>query len=203
LCIPTFTFNFLSLAKLIDNLTCKIIFDSNGCHIQNKNSLKMIGSVEIQDRLYVLRVPSYQKLQIKHIISSQITNIINFTTSDLETLWHFRLGHVSNKCIDVIKNKFPFVKYNKSFVCDVCHFAKQKRLSFPFSASKSKKYFDLIHVYLWGSHSVSSIHGHKYLLTIVDDYSRYTWIFPLKQKSKVVKTLKIFVVLFKHNLRQQ
>jgi len=134
----------------------------------------MIGSVEIQDRLYVLRVPSYQKLQIKHIISSQITNIINFTTSDLETLWHFWLGHVSNKCIDVIKNKFPFVKYNKSFVCDVCHFAKQKRLSFPFSASKSKKYFDLIHVYLWGSHSVSSIHGHKYLLTIVDDYSRYT-----------------------------
>ena len=32
------------------------------------------------------------------------------------------------------------------FVCDVCHFVKQKRLSFPISTSKSKKCFDLIHV---------------------------------------------------------
>jgi len=67
--------------------------------------------------------------------SSHITNTINFTTSDLETLWHFQLGHASNKCIDVIKNNFPFVKYDKSFVCDVCHFAKQKRLLFSLSAS--------------------------------------------------------------------
>ena len=47
---------------------------------------------------------------------------------------------------------------------------------------------------LWGPYSISSIHGHKYFLTIVDDYSRYTWVFPLKQKSEVVKTLKNFVV---------
>ena len=87
----------------------------------------------MQDRLYILRIPSYQKLQIKPIKSTHTINIVNVGASDLETLWHFRLGHISNKCIDVIKNKFPFVKYNKSFVCDVCHFAKQKRLSFPIS----------------------------------------------------------------------
>jgi len=144
--IPNFTFNFLSIAKLIDNLSCVIIFYSNGCHIKDKNFLKVIGSAEKQDRLYVFRVPSYQNLQIKPVKSPHITNTINFTTSDLKILWHFRLGHVSNKSIDVIKNKFPFVKYNKSFICDICHFAKQKRLSFPLSAFKSKKCFDLIHV---------------------------------------------------------
>jgi len=149
-----------------------IIFYSNGCHIKDKNSLKVIGSTEMQDRLYILRVPSYQNLQIKPIKSSHITNTINFTASDLETLWHFRLGHVSNKSIDVIKNKFPFVKYNKSFICDICHFAKQKRLPFSLSVSKSKKCFDLIHVDVWRLYSLSSIHGHKYFLTIVDDYSR-------------------------------
>ena len=31
-------------------------------------------------------------------------------------------------------------------------------------------------------------------MTIVDDYSRYTWIFPLKQKSEVVKILENFVI---------
>jgi len=192
--IPNFTFNLLLVAKLIDNLSCVIIFYSNGCHIKEKNSLKVIGSAEMLDRLYILRVSSYQNIQIKPVKSPDITNTVNFTTSDLENLWHFWLGHVSNKSIDVIKNKFPFVKYNKSFVCDVCHFAKQKKkLPFPLSISKSKKCFDLIHVDLWGPYSISSIHGHKYFLTIVDDYSRYTWIFLLKQKFEVVKILDNFV----------
>jgi len=104
------------------------------------------------------------------------------------------LGHVSNKFLDVIKNKFPFVKYNKYFIFDICHFAKQKNFHFLFSASKSKKYFYLIYVDVWGPYSLSSIHVHKYFLTIVDDYSRYTWVFPLKQKSEVVKILENFVV---------
>ena len=102
------------------------------------------------------------------------------------------IRYISNKCIDVIKNKFPCVKYNKSFVCDVCHFAKQKGLCFPISTSKSKKCFDLIHVDVWGPYSIPSIHGHKYFLTIVNDYSRYTWIFLLKQKSEVVNVLENF-----------
>jgi len=46
----------------------------------------MIGSAEMQDRLYILRVPSYQNLQIKPVKSPYITNIVNFTASDLETL---------------------------------------------------------------------------------------------------------------------
>nr|KYP37488.1 Retrovirus-related Pol polyprotein from transposon TNT 1-94 [Cajanus cajan] len=122
----------------------------------------MIGLAKMQDRLYVLRIPSYQKLQLKstkpppHVIST-----VNFTTSDLETLWHFRLGHASNKCIDVIKSKFPFVKKDKSYVCDVCHYAKQRRLIFPISTSKSEKCFNLIHVDLWGPYSTPSVHAHK------------------------------------------
>jgi len=57
--IPNFTFNLLSVAKLIDNLSCVITFDSSGCHIQDKNSLKMIDSAEMQDKLDILRIPSY------------------------------------------------------------------------------------------------------------------------------------------------
>jgi len=59
--IPNFTSNLLSVAKLIDNLSYVIIFYSNGCHIKDKNSLKVIGSAKMQGRLYILRIPSYQK----------------------------------------------------------------------------------------------------------------------------------------------
>jgi len=46
---------------LIDNLSCVITFGSSVCHIQDKNSLKRISSAEMQDRLYILRILSYQK----------------------------------------------------------------------------------------------------------------------------------------------
>ena len=70
----TSPFNLLSVAKLIDNLSCVIIFYSNDCDIKDKNSLKVIGSAEMQDRLYILRVPSYQNLQIKPVKSLHITS---------------------------------------------------------------------------------------------------------------------------------
>jgi len=55
-----------------------------------------------------------------------------------------------------------------------CAFAKQKRLKYSSSTSKSLHFFELIHVDIWGPISVSSIDGYKYFLTIVDDYSRFT-----------------------------
>ena len=113
---------------MIDKISYILTFDSNGCHIQNKNSLKIIGSTKMQDRLYIIRIPSYQTLQMKPIKYSYTINTVNVSASDLKILWHFQLGHISNKCIDVIKDKFPFVKYNKSFVCNVFHFEKQKIL---------------------------------------------------------------------------
>jgi len=87
--IPCFTFNLLSVTKLIDRISCVLTFDSNGCHIQDKNSLKIIGYAKMQDRLYILRIPTYQKFQIKPLESTHIINTVNVNASDLETLWHF------------------------------------------------------------------------------------------------------------------
>ena len=61
--ILCFTFNLLSVAKLIDNLSCVLTFDSNSYHIKDNNSLKMIGLTKMQDRLYILSF--YHKLKIQ------------------------------------------------------------------------------------------------------------------------------------------
>jgi len=58
----------------------------------------------------------------------------------------------------------------------------------------------LIHVDLWGPYSILSIYDHKYFLAIVNDYSRYTWVFPLKQKYEVVRTLENFVVFYSNTI---
>jgi len=74
------------VVKLIDKLSCVLTFDSNGYHIQNKNSLKMIGSAKMQYRVYILKILSYQTLQIKPIKSTHPINIVNVSVSDPETL---------------------------------------------------------------------------------------------------------------------
>jgi len=124
----------------------------------------------MQDGLYILRVTFYQNLQIKLVKSSHITNTVNFTASDLGTCWHFQLGHVSNKSI----SKINFLLSNITNLLFVMFVILQSKKDFPFhlSSSKSKKCFDLIYVDVWGPYSLSSSHGHKYFLTIVDDYSR-------------------------------
>jgi len=51
---------------------------------------------------------------------------------------------------------------------------------------------------IWGPFSKASIHGEKYLLTILDDFSRYAWIVLLKSKSEVKIHVQNFISLIEN-----
>jgi len=53
--------------------------------------------------------------------------------------------------------------------------------------------FELLYVNIWGPCSTTSITGYKYFLTIIDDFSRFTWIKLMKHKSQTRDHLKNFV----------
>ena len=46
----------------------------------------------------------------------------------------------------------------------------------------------LIHSDISGPIPITSMNGSRYLLTFIDDFSRYTWVFFLKKKSEVCET---------------
>jgi transposase InsO family protein len=52
---------------------------------------------------------------------------------------------------------------------------------------------ELLHMDLFGSIAYISIGGSKYCLVIMDDYSRFTWVFFLQEKSQTQETLKGFL----------
>ena len=81
------------------------------------------------------------------------------------------------------------------FVCDICPKAKQHRLPFPTSKSTSVKAFELIHVDTWGPYHTKMHVGHRYFLTIVDDYTRATWTHLMVTKDEAVSLLKSFVTM--------
>ncbi|GJR31140.1 retrovirus-related pol polyprotein from transposon TNT 1-94 [Tanacetum coccineum] len=56
---------------------------------------------------------------------------------------------------------------------------------------------------LCGPMRVASINGKKYILVIVDDYSRYTWTLFLRSKDETPEVLKDFLTMIQHNLQAQ
>lgn len=58
-------------------------------------------------------------------------------------------------------------------------------------------FFYLIHVDVWGPYHTVTHQGMHYFLTIVDDYSRFTWIYLLHTKSEATQKVKDFFALIK------
>ncbi|WVZ92939.1 LOW QUALITY PROTEIN: hypothetical protein U9M48_038969 [Paspalum notatum var. saurae] len=90
--------------------------------------------------------------------------------------WHSRLGHPSSQIID----KSPI----NSLICDACQKAKSHQLPYSKSHSISTRPLELIFSDVWGQ-ADSSASGNKYYVSFIDDYSKFSWIYPLKFKSEV------------------
>ncbi|WVZ08815.1 hypothetical protein V8G54_022161 [Vigna mungo] len=189
--IPDFSFNLISVQSLTKDLNCSLTFSSRDCQIRENSTLKMIGGASSHKGLYYLQdfpCPD-QNFVFKSVFSFKHVDI---------NLWHYRLGHPGHKIVKQICELFPYVQINADTVCDVCHCAKQHKLPFPTNVSLSVEFFDLIHCDIWGPLSISSVHGHKYFLTIVDDYSQHTWIFLMNNKGQTRSLLQNFVIKIKN-----
>ncbi|GJU36330.1 retrovirus-related pol polyprotein from transposon TNT 1-94 [Tanacetum coccineum] len=113
-------------------------------------------------------------------------------------LWHRRLSHLNFDYINLLSKKdvvigLPKLKYVKDQLCSSCEVSKAKRSSFKSkTVPSSKGRLNLLHMDLCGPMRVASINGKRYILVIVDDYSRYTWTLFLCSKDETPKVLKDF-----------
>jgi hypothetical protein len=85
----------------------------------------------------------------------------------------------------VSQNKLSFSedKLDQS-VCDACQQAKSHQLPFPKSSSLSKAPLELVFSDVWGIAPLS-VGNFKYYVSFIDDYSKFTWLYLLKNKSHV------------------
>nr|GEY49230.1 retrovirus-related Pol polyprotein from transposon TNT 1-94 [Tanacetum cinerariifolium] len=113
-------------------------------------------------------------------------------------LWHQRLSHLNFDYINLLSKKdivigLPKLKYVKDQLCSSCELSKAKRSSFKSKAVPSSKgRLNLFYIDLCGPMRVASINGKKYILVIVDDYSRYTWTLFLRFIVETPETLNAF-----------
>ncbi|XP_074288382.1 uncharacterized protein LOC141613544 [Silene latifolia] len=179
--VPSLTCNLLSVSQLASTRDFIFEFAKSSCLIQDRSLKTTIGVGELRDGLYWIRACS---------VSAGIHQV---SASGSRDLWHRRLGHPSDH---VVKTIIPFassLNFNKDWVCDVCHLAKQHRNSFSNNEQRALDIFDLIHCDLWGPYRIPSSCGAKYFLTIVDDFSRATWVYLLLDKTEVTDMFMNFI----------
>jgi len=73
--------------------------------------------------------------------------------------------------------------------CEHC-VGKEHKISFGIGVHRTKDTLDYIHSDVWGLSQVPSKGGASYLLTLINDYFRKVWVYPLKYKSDVFATFK-------------
>ena len=114
------------------------------------------------------------------VLAAVVTSV---SSSDL---WHSRLGHPFHSKLQLLKQHVHDVNMNKTAsCCDICHLKKKKKkLPFTASTNVSNNPFDLLHCDLWGPFATSTVDSFKFFLTIVDDFTKCTWVYLLKHKSE-------------------
>ncbi|KAJ0787642.1 putative RNA-directed DNA polymerase [Helianthus annuus] len=105
--------------------------------------------------------------------------------------WHSRLGH---PC-DVVMSRLSFLHLANKNVdkhCTACNVSKSTRLPFHAIISHSTVPLHVIHCDIWGPSPVVSRTGYRYFITFIDDFSRFTWIYPLTHRSQAIDSFRHF-----------
>jgi hypothetical protein len=104
--------------------------------------------------------------------------------------WHRKLGHLSFDLLSHLSKLnlvrgLPRLRLEKELVCAPCRHAKMVASSHPpLTDVMTERPCELLHMDLVGPVRVRSAGGKWYVLVVVDDYSRYVWVFFLEDKGE-------------------
>ena len=145
----------------------------------------------INEKLYKVTSPSE---------STDITT----TSKPTPSLWHERYGHLNQgdinkmlKCNIVEGMEVSNNKIQEGEKCHSCSYGKMHRLPFPKQSShRASKCLEIVHTDLCGPMQVETASGSKYMLTFIDDFSRFTVVYFLTRKSEVLEKFQEFANVY-------
>ncbi|GJT93170.1 retrovirus-related pol polyprotein from transposon TNT 1-94 [Tanacetum coccineum] len=150
---------------------------------------KFIGTIRFEnDHLQQSHDTEIMFRETSRYITSTMLRALDTTFSWLD---NFAMGILNKK--DLVDG-LPKFKYDKDHLCPTCEQGKSKKAILktklvPCTHSK----LEMIHMDSWGPMRVESINGKRYLLLIVNDYSRYTWVYFLRTKDEASEMIIKFI----------
>jgi hypothetical protein len=184
LLVPELDQNLLSVGQMIEKGYC-LLFKEGSCVVTDVNGHELF-EVNMRKRSF----PVNWNLVSEHECK--------MSKAELDSkLWHKRFGHYNLKSIQFAQKQelvkdLPNIQ-TFSEVCEGCQLGKQHRLPFPSSATwRASEKLELVHSDVCGPMNTTSLNGSKYFILFIDDFTRMTWVYFLKQKSEVFSVFKKF-----------
>ncbi|GKB02765.1 retrovirus-related pol polyprotein from transposon TNT 1-94 [Tanacetum coccineum] len=194
--------NIFSIRQLCD-LNLKVAFHQHTCFICN---------LEGVDLLTGSRGNNLYTLSLGDMMASSPICLLSKASKTKSWLWHRRLSHLNFGAINHLARQglvrgLPKLKFEKDHLCSACAMGKSKKKPHkPKSEDTNQEKLYLLHMDLCGPMRVASVNRKKYILVIVDDYSRFTWVKCLRSKDEapdfIIKFLKMIQVRLKTPVRR-
>ncbi|GJR40892.1 retrovirus-related pol polyprotein from transposon TNT 1-94 [Tanacetum coccineum] len=182
--------NLFSVGKFCD-ADLEVAFRKNTCFIRNLEGVDLLSRFH-DTNLYTISLDDMLKTSSIYLLSK--------ASKTKSWLWHRRLSHLNfgtiNKLAkDGLARGISRLKFQKDHLCLVCALGKSKKSSRqPKVEDTNQEKLYLLHMDLCGPMHVASINGKRYILVIVDDYSRFTWVRFLRTKDEapeaIIKCIK-------------
>uniref|UniRef100_A0A2N9HHW9 Integrase catalytic domain-containing protein n=1 Tax=Fagus sylvatica TaxID=28930 RepID=A0A2N9HHW9_FAGSY len=183
----------------IDN-NCSCLFDAQKLLIQDLPTGRLLYKGLSKDGVYPIHSTQFCRS------ASTKSACLASSSAQKWQLWHSRLGHPSAKVLHTI---FPSLSscnpldFNsvKSH-CKHCLAGKMHQLPFPISTNKVTAPFQIVHADLWGPAPSVSLNGFRFYLVLVDEYTKFTWVYLLTHKSETFTLFKQFTALIHNQFKQ-
>jgi hypothetical protein len=189
---PNITKSLLSVSKLTSDYPCVIEFDSDGVIVKDKLTKQLLTKGTRHNDLYLLENPKFMACY-----SSR-----QQATSD--EVWHMRLGHPNQDVLQqLLRNKAIVISKTSHSLCDACQMGKICKLPFASSDFVSSRLLERVHCDLWGPAPVVSSQGFRYYVIFIDNYSRFTWFYPLRLKSDFFSVFLTFQKMVENQCQQK
>ncbi|GJY54923.1 retrovirus-related pol polyprotein from transposon TNT 1-94, partial [Tanacetum coccineum] len=163
------------------------------------------------DLLLGSRGTNLYSLSIGDMMASYLICLLSKAIKTKSWLWHRRLSYLNFSAINHLARHglvcgLPRLKFEKDHLCYACAMGKRKKQSHkPKSEDTNQEKLYLLHLDLCGPMRVASVNGKKYILFIVDDYSRFTGVKFLASKDEaldfIIKFLKMIQVRLNATVR--
>ncbi|GJZ01457.1 retrovirus-related pol polyprotein from transposon TNT 1-94 [Tanacetum coccineum] len=176
--------NLFSIGQFCDSYL-EVAFRKHTCFVRNLEGIDLLSGSR-ETNLYTF--------SIGDMMASSPICLLSKASKTKSWLWHRRLSHLNFGAINhLAKNGLerglPKLKFEKDHMCSACAIGKSKKLSHkPKSEDTNQEKLYLLHMDLGGPMRVASINGKKYILIIVDDYSRYYESVGISHETSVART---------------
>ena len=140
-------------------------------------------------------------------LRDEATALSAYSKAETAEPWHRRFGHlgynnletlVCEGMVDGINVAVSDFKAAKATVCEPCIMAKHHKAPFPTSERDSTEALELLHMDLCGPMPMPSLGGSKYVATVLDDYSKMSFVRILSSKSETTSAVREVIRLLEN-----